>query len=96
MSEHDETLAIGQLVKDAAAAKTRLTALKSDLERHSAAFQRAYLHVNGVIQEIDNPELERALREVPAGEAVLAECREYREQANRARELKSRVDTFGV
>lgn len=96
MSNEEELTALGSLVIDASETNKRVTALRSRLETFSKALNGAHLHVNGVLQEVGNPELEAAIGEIPSAERVLAACQEFRIESKRARELKARIAGLGL
>lgn len=96
MSDNEELLAIGRLVKDAAATKVRVALLKGNLEALAAALTTAGGQITGTFQGVSYADLEANIQAIPTAEAVSAALAEFEAEKKRSAELSARVAQLGV
>jgi hypothetical protein len=74
-----------------AESKKRVTLLKANLEALGERLKDAHLHINGVLQQIDNPEFDAGIKAIPTSDDVLKATSDYKTELKRSKELAARV-----
>jgi hypothetical protein len=87
---------VRKLIEEHSESRKRIAYLKAKLEAMSVALDLAAVHVNCIVQNIDNPGWHHALRGIPTSEAVFGASMAYIDEMKRALELAADLAEFGI